>query len=204
MTLWTLYLVFLQIGAFAFGGGYAVLPLISQYVVQDRGWLTTAGLTDLVSLSQMTPGPIAINAATFIGTKVAGLPGAIVATLGNVTPQFLLMMVLGYFLFTRHQEMPWLDRILKGLKPAIVSLVGIATIDMMRVSLFIGEGGQISALRIGGVVGFAIGFLLYRKKRFGVIGIVLVSAMTGVMLYSMAVVWLLLLDIVTAILEYLA
>lgn len=204
MTLWTLYLVFLQIGAFAFGGGYAVLPLISQYVVQDRGWLTTAGLTDLVSLSQMTPGPIAINAATFIGTKVAGLPGAIVATLGNVTPQFLLMMVLGYFLFTRHQEMPWLERILKGLKPAIVSLVGIATIDMIRVSLFIGEGGQISALRIGGVVGFAIGFLLYRKKRFGVIGIVLVSAMTGVMLYSMAVVWLLLLDIVTAILEFLA
>ena len=204
MTLWTLYLVFLQIGAFAFGGGYAVLPLISQYVVQDRGWLTTAGLTDLVSLSQMTPGPIAINAATFIGTKVAGLPGAIVATLGNVTPQFLLMMVLGYFLFTRHQEMPWLERILKGLKPAIVSLVGIATIDMMRVSLFIGEGGQISALRIGGVVGFAIGFLLYRKKRFGVIGIVLGSAVSGVMLYSMAVVWLLLLDIVTAILEFLA
>ena len=204
MTLWTLYLVFLQIGAFAFGGGYAVLPLISQYVVQDRGWLTTAGLTDLVSLSQMTPGPIAINAATFIGTKVAGLPGAIVATFGNVTPQFVLMMVLGYFLFTRHQEMPWLERILKGLKPAIVSLVGIATIDMIRVSLLIGEGGQISALRIGGVVGFAIGFLLYRKKRFGVIGIVLVSAMTGVMLYSMAVVWLLLLDIVTAILEFLA
>lgn len=204
MTLWTLYLVFLQIGAFAFGGGYAVLPLISQYVVHDRGWLTTAGLTDLVSLSQMTPGPIAINAATFIGTKVAGLPGAIVATLGNVTPQFLLMMVLGYFLFTRHQEMPWLERILNGLKPAIVSLVGIATIDMMRVSLFIGEGGQISALRIGGVIGFAIGFLLYRKKRLGVIGIVLVSAMTGVMLYSMAVVWLLLLDIVTAILEFLA
>ena len=204
MTLWTLYLVFLQIGAFAFGGGYAVLPLISQYVVHDRGWLTTAGLTDLVSLSQMTPGPIAINAATFIGTKVAGLPGAIVATLGNVTPQFVLMMVLGYFLFTRHQEMPWLERILKGLKPAIVSLVGIATIDMMRVSLFIGEGGQISALRIGGVIGFAIGFLLYRKKRLGVIGIVLVSAMTGVMLYSMAVVWLLLLDIVTAILEFLA
>lgn len=204
MTLWTLYLVFLQIGAFAFGGGYAVLPLISQYVVHDRGWLTTAGLTDLVSLSQMTPGPIAINAATFIGTKVAGLPGAIVATLGNVTPQFVLMMVLGYFLFTRHQEMPWLERILNGLKPAIVSLVGIATIDMMRVSLFIGEGGQISALRIGGVIGFAIGFLLYRKKRFGVIGIVLVSAMTGVMLYSMAVVWLLLLDIVTAILEFLA
>lgn len=204
MTLWTLYLVFLQIGAFAFGGGYAVLPLISQYVVHDRGWLTTAGLTDLVSLSQMTPGPIAINAATFIGTKVAGLPGAIVATLGNVTPQFVLMMVLGYFLFTRHQEMPWLGRILNGLKPAIVSLVGIATIDMMRVSLFIGEGGQISALRIGGVIGFAIGFLLYRKKRPGVIGIVLVSAMTGVVLYSMAVVWLLLLDLVTAILEFLA
>lgn len=188
MNLWTLYLVFLQIGAFAFGGGYAVLPLISEYVVHEQGWLSTAGLTDLVSLSQMTPGPIAINAATFIGTKMAGIPGAIVATLGNVTPQFILMMTLGYFLFTRHQEMPWLDRILKGLKPAIVSLVGLAALDMMSASLFIGESWTFSALSLGGVIGFVIGFALYRKKRLGVIGVVLVSAFGGVLLHTVGII----------------
>lgn len=204
MKLALLYLTFLKIGAFAFGGGYAVLPLIAQYVVQEQGWLTTKGLTDLVSLSQMTPGPIAINSATFIGTKVAGIPGAIIATLGNVTPQFILMMILGYFLFSRHQEMPWLDRILKGLKPAIVSLVGLAALDMVTASLFTDGVWSLSSLSLAGVIGFAIGFVFYARKRLGVIGIVLVSAMTGVVLYSMAVVWLLLLDIVTAILEFLA
>ena len=204
MKLALLYLTFLKIGAFAFGGGYAVLPLIAQYVVQEQGWLTTKGLTDLVSLSQMTPGPIAINSATFIGTKVAGIPGAIIATLGNVTPQFILMMILGYFLFSRHQEMPWLDRILKGLKPAIVSLVGLAALDMVTASLFTDGVWSLSSLSLAGVIGFAIGFVFYARKRLGVIGIVLVSAMTGDVLYSMAVVWLLLLDIVTAILEFFA
>lgn len=188
MKLALLYLTFLKIGAFAFGGGYAVLPLIAQYVVQEQGWLTTKGLTDLVSLSQMTPGPIAINSATFIGTKVAGIPGAIIATLGNVTPQFILMMILGYFLFTRHQEMPWLDRILKGLKPAIVSLVGLAALDMMSASLFIGESWKFSTLSLGGVIGFVIGFALYRKKRLGVIGIVLISAIMGGVLYAVGVI----------------
>lgn len=188
MTLWTLYLVFLQIGAFAFGGGYAVLPLITQYVVNEQGWLTTTGLTDLVSLSQMTPGPIAINAATFIGTKVAGIPGAIIATLGNVTPQFILMMILGYFLFTRHQEMPWLQRILHGLKPAIVSLVGLAAIDMVGASLFIDQSWQLSALSIGGIIGFVIGFFLYQQKRLGVIGVVLVSALSGVLLHAVGII----------------
>ena len=94
MVLLELYWVFLQIGAFAFGGGYAVLPLIQKFVVEDRGWMNLKEMTDLVSISQMTPGPIAINSATFVGTKVAGLPGAVVATLGNVTPQFILMTIL--------------------------------------------------------------------------------------------------------------
>ena len=92
MLLLELFLVFVQIGAFAFGGGYAVLPLIQKFVVEDRGWLSTAEMTDLVSLSQMTPGPIAINSATFVGTKLAGIPGAVVATMGNVLPQLILMI----------------------------------------------------------------------------------------------------------------
>ena len=184
MKLALLYLTFLKIGAFAFGGGYAVLPLIAQYVVQEQGWLTTKGLTDLVSLSQMTPGPIAINSATFIGTKVA----AIIATLGNVTPQFILMMILGYFLFSRHQEMPWLDRILKGLKPAIVSLVGLAALDMVTASLFTDGVWSLSSLSLAGVIGFAIGFVFYARKRLGVIGIVIVSAASGLVLHLVGVI----------------
>ena len=99
--LFELYLQFLIIGATAFGGGYAVLPLINSYIVEDKGWITMAEMTDVITISNMTPGPIAINSATFVGTKIAGLPGSLAATLGVVTPSFILMSILGYFLFAR-------------------------------------------------------------------------------------------------------
>ena len=75
MTLLTLFISFVQIGLFSFGGGYAALPLIQEQVVTQHGWLSMAELTDLITISQMTPGPIAINSATFVGMKIAGLPG---------------------------------------------------------------------------------------------------------------------------------
>lgn len=182
--LWELWFTFVKIGAFAFGGGYAVLPLITAYVVEAKGWLTVAGLTDLVSLSQITPGPIAINAATFIGTKVAGLPGAIVATLGNVTPQFILMMILGYFLFTSHRPLPFLERLLKGLKPAIVGLVAIAALQMLSSALFMSaaEGVKVKGL---GVLGLVIGLVCYGTKKLDVIQLVLVAAGLGIVLHAL-------------------
>ncbi len=187
MDLLTLYVTFLKIGAFAFGGGYAVLPLITQYVVDQQGWLSAKELTDLVSLSQMTPGPIAINSATFIGTKVAGIPGAIVATLGNVTPQFILMMLLGYVLFTKEQEMPWLTKLLKGLKPAVVGLVAIATLDMIEASLFTTGAWSLNAWSIGGLIGFVMGLIFYARKKLGVIGIVILCAGSGLLLHAIGV-----------------
>ncbi|MDD7593017.1 MAG: chromate transporter [Peptoniphilaceae bacterium] len=179
--LFDLWLTFVKIGAFAFGGGYAVLPLITAYVVENKAWLTVQGLTDLVSLSQMTPGPIAINAATFIGTKVAGLPGAVIATLGNVTPQFCLMMLLGYFLFTSHRKLTALDDILKGLKPAIVGLVAIAAMQMIRSSLWTAEG----AIEGLGVIGFGLGLVLYGTKKLDVIRLVVLAAAVGLALHAM-------------------
>ncbi|MCI6156535.1 chromate transporter [Peptoniphilaceae bacterium SGI.137] len=172
-----LFFTFLKIGAFAFGGGYAVLPLITQYVVEENGWLTVSELTDLVSLSQMTPGPIAINSATFIGTKVAGLPGAVVATLGNVLPQLILMMALGYLLFSRSGELKPLEKILKGLKPAIVGLVAIATIQMMQSSLF-AEGSPLQWSLLG-VIGLVVGLIGYGSRKLDVIQLVVIAAVLG-------------------------
>ena len=85
-----LFLSFLQIGAFSFGGGYAALPLIRHQVVEANGWLQLSEFTDLITISQMTPGPIAVNSATFVGLKVAGIPGAVVCTLGCVLPLSLI------------------------------------------------------------------------------------------------------------------
>lgn len=170
-----LYITFLKIGAFAFGGGYAVLPLIQRYVVNDMKWLTIKELTDLVSLSQITPGPIGINSATFIGTKVASVPGAIVATIAEVTPSCILMLLLGYFLF-RGKKITLLDRALKGLKPAIPGLILIAAIDMFKSSIFSPKG-----IKYIGVIGFIIGGILFMSKKVDIIKIIVVSATVGVL-----------------------
>ena len=81
-----LFLSFLQIGLFSFGGGYAAMPLIQAQIVDAHGWLTMSEFTDLITISQMTPGPIAVNSATFVGINIAGIPGAIVATIGCILP----------------------------------------------------------------------------------------------------------------------
>ncbi len=179
MVLLELYWVFLQIGAFSFGGGYAVLPLIQRFVVEDRSWLSLKEMTDLVSISQMTPGPIAINSATFVGTKVAGIPGAIVATLGNVTPQFIIMMILAYFIF-RDKKIGFLDKMLKSLKPGIVGLIAIAALSMMSNSLFEGEVA-FANISIVAVLTFILGFALKLTKRFDLIAIIIFGAIAGIL-----------------------
>lgn len=179
MVLLELYWVFLQIGAFAFGGGYAVLPLIQKFVVEDRGWMNLKEMTDLVSISQMTPGPIAINSATFVGTKVAGLPGAVVATLGNVTPQFILMTILAYFIF-RDKKIGFLDKMLKGLKPGIVGLIAIAALSMMSSALFDGDVA-LANISVLAVLTFIIGFALKLTRRFDLIVIIIIGAVAGIL-----------------------
>ena len=97
-----LFLSFFQIGLFSFGGGYAALPLIEEQVVVQNGWLSMTGFTDIITISQMTPGPIAINAATFVGMQIAGLLGAIIATMGCVSPSCIIVLTLA-FLYQRYK-----------------------------------------------------------------------------------------------------
>lgn len=93
-----LFLSFLQIGLFSFGGGYAAMPLIQGQVVNGHHWLSMTEFTDLITISQMTPGPIAVNSATFVGIRIAGIPGALVATLGCILPSCLIVTLLHPFI----------------------------------------------------------------------------------------------------------
>ena len=99
-----LFLAFLRIGAFSFGGGYAAMPLIQEEVVNHYHWISMADFTDLVTISQMTPGPIAINAATFIGLQMAGPLGAVAATLGNVLPSCLIVTIIA-IIYTKYRKL---------------------------------------------------------------------------------------------------
>lgn len=159
-----LYIQFFIIGATAFGGGYAVLPLIKTFIVEDKGWLTVSEMTDLVSISNMTPGPIAVNSATFVGTKVAGLPGSIVATLGVVTPSFILMAILGYFLFATNKKLKFLNKMLKTLRPAVIGLIAIAALDMTINSIFMDNMAPESfTVNIVPLICFGVGLFLYYR-----------------------------------------
>ena len=95
--LWQLFSAFLQIGAFSIGGGYAVIPMIRDQVVIHHGWITQKVFTDIITISQMTPGPLAINTSTFVGLQIAGIPGAMTATLGCVLPGVAAALLLHLF-----------------------------------------------------------------------------------------------------------
>ena len=158
-----LFLIFFKIGCFAFGGGYAVIPLISKYVVEENAWISTREFIDLISISQMTPGPIAINSATFVGQSVSGIIGSIVATAGLVLPQFILMMILGYFLFSKNKKFKIMDYSLLGIKAGVVSLIFITTLKLFQSSVF-PKGFKLDGMSLAALISFVLGFLLYLKK----------------------------------------
>lgn len=144
-----LFFSFLQIGLFSFGGGYAAMPLIQSQVVDLHHWLTLGEFTDLITISQMTPGPIAVNSATFVGIKIAGVGGAAVATLGCILPSCLLVTGLAY-IYLKYRKLTMLQGILGSLRPAVVAMIATAGLSIL-VSAFWGTegitGGGMEALR---------------------------------------------------------
>lgn len=138
ITLWELFVAFMMIGMSAFGGGYAVMPLIQHYIVDVHAWINLLELADITSISQMTPGPIMINAATFVGIKVAGLLGGLIATIGSVLPSFILVLILAA-IFERHGKTDFIQNIMKGLRPTIVGLIFVASLTLLSASIFNGQ-----------------------------------------------------------------
>lgn len=130
-----LFWSFLQIGLFSFGGGYAAMPLIQEHVVTTHQWLSMSEFTDLITISQMTPGPIAINSATFVGIKIAGIPGAAVATLGCILPSCIIVTLIAK-LYLKYRNMAMLQGILNSLRPAVVAMIASAGISILITALW--------------------------------------------------------------------
>jgi chromate transporter len=141
-----LFLSFLKIGLFGFGGGYAMLPLIGHEIVTTRGWATANEFADMVALSQMTPGPVALNAATYVGFTAQGLTGSILATLSVCLPPFVIMyLVCRFFLSMRNN--PRVEGAMRLLRPAMVGLILAAALLMMNRASFVDwKSGVIFAL----------------------------------------------------------
>lgn len=143
-----LFLSFLQIGAFSFGGGYAAMPLIQNQVVQLHPWLSQSEFTDLITISQMTPGPIAVNSATFVGTRIAGVPGALAATIGCVLPSCILVTILAK-IYLKYRSLSLLQDILKSLRPAVIAMIAAAGVSILVTAFW---GNDISSLHLDAIL----------------------------------------------------
>lgn len=127
---WTLFLTFLKIGVGTIGGGYAMLPLIQREVV-DRGWLSKEDFIDLFSVAQSLPGIFAVNISIFVGYKLKKNIGSIVCALGTILPSFLIILLIATF-FTQVQDNEWVEKVFKGLRPAVVALIAVPCITTAR------------------------------------------------------------------------
>ena len=126
-----LFLTFAKIGLFTFGGGYAMISLIENQCVERKKWLTHDEMMNITVIAESTPGPIAINCATFVGYKQAGLLGSLIATLGIVLPSFIIIYVISMFL-NQFLEILWIANAFKGIKIAVGLLILDAAITMIR------------------------------------------------------------------------
>ena len=173
-----LFFSFLQIGALSFGGGYAAMPLIQEQVVTLHGWLSMESFTDLVTIAEMTPGPIAVNSATFVGTQIAGPGGAVVATLGCILPSCIIVTLLAY-IYTKYRNMSLLQGTLSSLRPAALAMIAKAGVTILVSSFFI--SGTIDFIRenvcVRMIVFFAGALVLLRKFKMNPI---LVMVLCGV------------------------
>ena len=156
-----LFLSYLQIGAFSFGGGYAAMPLIQAQVVEKYHWLSMTEFSDLV-----TPGPIAINSATFVGTQVAGLSGALIATLGCILPSCIIVTLLAK-IYIQYRNVKIMQDILGTLRPVVVSMIAVAGLGILSSVFFLSGkfAPALSNFNIRGIIFFAGALLCLRKTK---------------------------------------
>ena len=184
-----LFLIFLKIGAVSFGGGYGMISLMREDCLA-QGWLTEEQFLNFIAVAESTPGPLAVNMATFVGSSQAGIGGALLATLGVILPAFLLILLISIFL-KRLLQFAGVNATLDTIKPAVVGLIA-ATALIMFVEILFGVKTIDSSfafdwksLVILGVVGaLALGYRLIKKKAFPPILLILLSGGLGIIFFG--------------------
>ena len=175
-----LFLTFLMIGTFTFGGGYAMLPLIQEEVAA-KGWVDSASLVDFVAVSESTPGPFAINMATYVGSEVGGFFGAVLTTLGVVLPSFVIILIVAKC-YDKFRQSKVVKGCMSGLKPAVVGLIGGAVISV-AITVFFPAGwttAVFSELSTYLALGISAVMLVLSFKKVHPIIIVCLSAVLGI------------------------
>ena len=181
--LWTLFISFINVGLFSVGGGYAAIPLIQEQVVNNYKLLTMSEFTDLITIAEMTPGPISINSATFVGQRVYGTLGAVVCTIGCILPSFIICLTLAYFYY-KYKNFAGVQTVLGALRPAVVALIASAGVSILVLALFNTDFNNIVLkdfrwLEFGL---FICGFIILRKYKVSAVKIILGTGVVGTIL----------------------
>ena len=176
MILLQLFWTFFKIGAFTFGGGYAMLPLI-QAEVAAHGWMDAAELINFVAVSESTPGPFAVNISTFVGARLAGIPGAVCATLGVALPSFIIILIVAKC-FQRFKNSALVRGCMSGLRPAVVGLIATALLSVGQ-TVFFPDGIAFGAAFLVSLGVFLLSAVLAFRKLHP-IWIILISAAIGI------------------------
>lgn len=190
----TLYLqlfwTFFKIGLFGFGGGYAMISMIQGEVVTGYHWLTSGQFTDIVAISQSTPGPIGINSATYVGYSslvnagydpIFGVIGSAVATFAVVLPSFVLMLLISKFLM-KYKDHPYVENVFLGLRPAVVGLLAAAALLLMTSENFSSPSESWWQFMVS-ILLFIFAFISQKMYKLGAIRIILICAIVGILLF---------------------
>ena len=168
-----LFIAFLKIGAFSFGGGYGVLAFMQREIIESNKWLSLLDFTNIVAIAEMTPGPIAVNASTFVGYKMGGFAGSALATLGVVLVPFTLSLIVSIY-FNKFKHLKQVNWILKGIRPAVLGLIAAACFNI----------GKISFVDIKSVIiGILVFIGVYRFKVHPVLALA-ISGILGIIVYG--------------------
>ena len=186
MLLLKLFFAFMQVGLFSVGGGYAAIPLIQEQIVNIHKLMTMEEFTDLITVAEMTPGPISINSATFVGMRIAGIPGVLICTVGCIIPSFCICLTLAHFYY-KYRTVSGVQVVLGSLRPAVVALIASAGASILMLGLFQAELGDIILREIRGVevVIFVLSLLVLRKFKVSAITIILGSGVVGTIVYTL-------------------
>lgn len=182
--LWDLFISFIQIGLFSIGGGMAAIPLIQSQIVDHHGWLTLTEFTDLITIAEMTPGPIAVNSATFIGLKIYGFPGAVIATFGCILPSIIIVSLLAW-MYNKYRNLSVLQAALAGLRPVIIALIASAGISIFILSIW-GEHfswATISQVDFLALLLFVAAFYVLRRYKASPISVMIGTGLIGGIIY---------------------
>ncbi len=179
-----LFWAFFQVGLFSFGGGYAAVPLIQSQIVEGHHWLSMSQFSNLITIAEMTPGPIAVNCATFVGQQTAGFLGAVICTLGCVSPAFFLVLLLTWA-YVKYQNLSAVQGAIKGLRPGVVAMIASAGVSFLSLALFGTALSEIEFTDFRPVEGilFCICLFLLQRKKAGAVAVILGTGLIGVILY---------------------